>query len=100
MKKPQWLDRLESKWQVNTVRAILILVVFACTGFTVFFLKAPILNLIAPESERTWVFTLIYYILIFPIYNIILLIYGFIFGQFQFFWAFEKRMFKRMTGRK
>jgi len=64
------------------------------------FLKEPILNLITPESERTWVFSLVYYLLILPVYNVILLIYGFIFGQFSFFWEFEKRMFRRMTGRK
>ncbi|UII28687.1 prolipoprotein diacylglyceryl transferase [Fulvivirga maritima] len=100
MKKPNWLEKLENRWQVNTIRAILILVVFACTGFTVFFLKEPILSSIAPADERTWVFSLVYYILIFPIYNVILLFYGFIFGQFNFFWAFEKRMFRRMAGKK
>ncbi len=100
MKKLKWIDRLENKWNVNTSQVIIILIVFACTGFTVMFLKNPILDLIMPREERNWVFTLLYYLFILPIYNIILLIYGFIFGQFKFFWEFEKRMFRRMTGRK
>ena len=99
MRKPNWLAKLEKRWQVTTTQAILILVVFACTGFTVMFLKKPVLSLFAEESERSWVFTVIYYILIFPIYNIILLFYGFLLGQFKFFWAFEKRMFRRMFRR-
>ena len=79
---------------------MIILVVFACTGFTVMFLKDPLLSLVAPVEERNWVFSVVYYLLILPIYNLILLVYGFLFGQFRFFWAFEKRMFSRLIGNK
>ena len=96
MKKPGWIGKLERKWNVNTVQVIIILIVFACTGFTIMFLKNPILDLIMPQEDRSWVFTLLYYLFILPVYNVILLIYGFIFGQFKFFWEFEKRMFKRI----
>ena len=85
---------------MTTTKVIIILVVFACTGFTVMFLKEPLLSLVAPVEERNWVFSLVYYLLIFPIYNLILLAYGFLFGQFRFFWAFEKRMFSRLVGNK
>lgn len=100
MKKPKWLDKLEKRWNVTTWQAIIILMVFACTGTTVLFLKEPVLSLFAPEEERSWVFTLLYYLFILPIYNVILLIYGFLFGQFHFFWEFEKRTFRRMFRRK
>ena len=95
-----WIDRLKQKWGVTTTKVIIILVVFACTGFTVMFLKEPLLSLVAPVEERNWVFSLVYYLLIFPIYNLILLAYVFLFGQFRFFWAFEKRMFSRLVGNK
>jgi len=95
-----WFERLKQKWGVSSVRVVIILVVFACTGFTVMFLKEPVLSFLIDEEDRTWVFSLIYYLLILPVYNVILLFYGFIFGQFRFFWEFEKRMFRRMTGRK
>ncbi|MEP2771182.1 MAG: DUF6787 family protein [Fulvivirga sp.] len=100
MNKPNWIGKLERKWNVSTVQVFIILIVFACTGFTVMFLKNPILDLIMPEGDRNWVFTFLYYLFILPVYNIILLIYGFIFGQFRFFWEFEKRMLRRMSGRK
>ncbi|MDX1627759.1 MAG: DUF6787 family protein [Fulvivirga sp.] len=96
----KWVERLKAKWNVNTFQVVIILIVFACTGFTVMFLKEPILDLLVDEEDRSWVFTVLYYLLILPIYNVVLLIYGFIFGQFKFFWNFEKRMFKRILGRK
>jgi len=53
-----------------------------------------------PDGDiPTWI-KILYWVLILPIYNVVLLIYGFLFGQFKFFWEFEKRMFRRMTGRK
>ncbi|ELR70967.1 hypothetical protein C900_03250 [Fulvivirga imtechensis AK7] len=90
------MDKLEKRWNVTTGQAIIILVVFACTGTTVLLLKEPVLSLFGPEEARSWIFTLLYYIFILPIYNVILLIYGFLFGQFRFFWEFEKRTFRRM----
>ena len=96
----QWLDRLGEKWNVPARRVILILIVFACTGFTILFLKEPILSLIAAKEERSIWFTVAYYILILPIYNVVLLFYGFLFGEFKFFWEFEKKMFNRFSRNK
>lgn len=96
-----WLDRLQSRWQLNSItQVIIVLVVFACTGFTVLFLKRPIVGYFTENGETNIWFSIIYYVLILPIYNVFLLFYGFIFGQFSFFWAFEKRMWYRMMGRK
>jgi hypothetical protein len=92
----RWIDKLKSRWNVkNGWQVILILVVFACTGFTVMFLKKPILVFLAGEEGNTTIATILYYIFILPLYNIILLVYGFIFGQFSFFWQFEKRFMER-----
>jgi hypothetical protein len=90
-------NKLQKRWGLKSGGQVLVvLVVFACTGFTVMFLKEPILSLIAAKEERTWVFTTLYYILIFPVYFIILLAYGFLFGQGKFFWGFVKKTFQRM----
>ena len=34
------------------------------------------------------------------VYNLLLLIVGFVFGQFRFFWEFEKKFFSRFLFRK
>lgn len=95
-----WINRLKDKWKLkNTFQVVVVLLVFSCTGFTVLFIKEPVLGLIVPSQERTWVFSAVYYLLILPIYNVILLFYGFIFGQFHFFWDFEKRMLNRIFKR-
>jgi hypothetical protein len=97
-----WLQKLKDRWNVGSIfQVVIILIVFACTGFTVMFIARPILNfLFAPNPVPVWG-KIIYYILILPIYNIILLGYGFIFGQFRFFLEFEKRFFRRMlSGRQ
>lgn len=96
-----WLQRLAAHWGVRTGRALVILLVFACTGFTVMFLKRPVVAFFTEEEGGTpLLFSILYYILILPFYNVILLIYGALLGQFAFFWAFEKRFFKRILGRR
>jgi hypothetical protein len=94
-----WLNKLQERWKVGSVfQVLIILVVFACTGFTVLFLKRPLFAWLFEGEVPIWA-TVVYYIVILPIYNVILLFYGFVFGQFQFFWNFEKRFFARITGK-
>lgn len=95
-----WMDRLALRWGVTPSRVLIILLVFACTGFTVLFLKRPVVAYFAGDGEQPLLFSVLYYVLILPVYNAILLVYGALFGQFRFFWEFEKRFFRRLTGRK
>jgi hypothetical protein len=96
MKQPTWIEKLKQRWNLGSPwQVLIVLVVFACTGFTVLLIKQPILSWLAGEKGNTTVASVLYYIFILPLYNIILLIYGFIFGQFDFFWSFEKRFLER-----
>jgi hypothetical protein len=95
-----WIDRLKKKWKLeNTFQVIIILVVFACTGVTVMLIKRPILQFLAGDEGNSTVGTILYYLFILPVYNILLLGYGFVFGQFNFFWQFEKRFLQRITSK-
>ena len=76
---------------------MVVLAVFACTGFTVYFLKSPIVALFVQDEGGNLWFSILYYIFILPVYNVILLFYGFLFGHFSFFWEFEKKMFRRRS---
>jgi len=96
-----WIDKLKQRWAINnTWQVLVVLFVFACTGITVVLLKNPLLGFFDLSFKESTTFTVLYYILILPVYNLILLFYGLIFGQFKFFWEFEKRFVKRMTRRK
>lgn len=100
MDKKNWLQRLQDKWKLkNTVQVVLVLVVFACTGTTILLIKKPLMTLISPEFKDHWFFSALYFIFILPLYNVFLLFYGFVFGQFAFFWEFEKKTFRRIAGR-
>jgi hypothetical protein len=95
------LKRLQQRWGLKSIgQVVLVLIVFAATGTTVMFLKRPVVSIFTENGEQPVLFSIIYYLLILPIYNIILLAYGFLFGQFDFFWRFEKGMWDRMTGQK
>lgn len=96
-----WIERLKQRWNLGSpLQVIIVLIVFACTGFTVLFIKKPLLQFLAGDAGDTVLASILYYILILPLYNIILLAYGFLFGQFSFFWAFEKKMLRRLSFRK
>lgn len=92
-----WIDKLKMRWNLNTGwQVIVILIVFACTGTTVLVIKKPLFDYWFPTGEIPSWANITYYVLILPVYNIMLLAYGFVFGQFRFFWEFEKRFFSRI----
>jgi hypothetical protein len=101
MATPQWINRLKTRWNLtSTWQVIIVLIVFACTGTTVLVVKKPLFAYWFPDGEKPLWATVAYFILILPVYNVFLLMYGFVFGQFRFFWEFEKKFFARMFRRK
>ena len=93
------MNKLKKKWGINSdLQLILILIVFSITGFVSMLIAKPILNLFGLEQKTmsVWAFWPIRIAIIFPIYQILILIFGFLFGQFKFFWDFEKKMIKRL----
>jgi uncharacterized membrane-anchored protein len=100
--KVSFLEKLKTKWKLESLfQVIIILVVFALTGFTILFIKKPIFDFLGISMERGGFWkTVLYLLLVLPLYQIILLIWGFVFGQFGFFWEKEKQFLRRITGRK
>jgi len=97
----RWSNRLMRRWNLTSLRQVyVVLLVFACTGFSVLFLKQPILELFGIERGGGFKHSLLYFVLVLPLYQVILLAWGGVFGQFRFFWEFEKRMIKRIFGKK
>jgi len=89
--KKRW--GLTSNWQV-----VLILLVFSITGYSSLLIAKPILDLVglAQETTNSWIYRPLRILLIFPFYQILIVMYGWLFGQFEFFWNFEKKMLKRI----
>ena len=99
-KTKAFIERMKSRWGItSTWQVIVILIVFACTGFTTLYVEELIYELFhIPEENRWWIAVLLFIFITIPLYNLILLVYGFIFGQFRFFWNFEKQFFGRIFG--
>jgi hypothetical protein len=90
-----FIENLKNRWNVKSgLQVLLILIVFACTGSSVVVIKHLIgISNNSPSSHR-----ILFYLAVLPIYNIMLLGYGFLFGQFKFFLDFEKKFFNRIIG--
>ena len=92
------MKRLKEKWGITSnFQLTLIFIVFAITGSTAAFLSKPFTVFIGLTKENLGLFYIpIRLIAIFPIYQVLLVLIGAIFGQFSFFWDFEKKMLHRM----
>ena len=95
-------EKLKQRWNIKSnSQVFIILVVFAITGSTTVYLKKMIFNLAGINTETPLMAKVIFYIVvILAVYNVLLLIIGFLFGQFRFFWEFEKKFFSRLLFRK
>jgi hypothetical protein len=93
------MRKLKERWNVTSNwQLTIIFIVFAITGFSSLQLAKPFLSIIGiPETfQPHWLYRILRLVLIFPIYQVLLVLFGFIFGQFTFFWEFEKKMLDRM----
>ena len=93
------MNKLKEKWGITSnYQIIIILLVFSITGSIAVWIAKPVLNLIGLDKEvvSPWLFWPIRILIIFPIYQILIVIIGTLFGQFKFFWSFEKKMLVRL----
>ncbi len=91
------LKKLQARWGVSSVWQVLVILwVFAVTGFSILYVKDPVYSLlgIGPQSAW-WVRVLAFIFIAMPIYQVLLLCFGVLFGQGKFFWAFAKRVVGR-----
>ena len=92
------MNKLKQRWGIDTnFQLAIIFIVFAITGSASAWLSKPFcLWLGITKGDLGYWFTPVRLLLIFPIYQVLLVFIGFLFGQFTFFWAFEKKMLKRL----
>lgn len=93
------MKRFKEKWNISSnYQLAIILIVFAITGSLSLYVSRPVLEALSINKEicSTWLYWPLRIIIVFPIYQILILIIGTIFGQFKFFWKFEKKFLKRI----
>ncbi|WP_461532855.1 DUF6787 family protein [Sinomicrobium sp.] len=93
------MNRLKKRWGIHSnIQLFVIIVVFAITGSSSAKLSGPLLEFLQldQDSMHSALYWLLRLVLIFPIYQVLLVLFGWLFGQFAFFWNFEKKMLRRM----
>lgn len=88
-------QRLQQKWKVSGTQFFLILCVFAITGTTTAYLTRQVTYWLQLPSSSPWYWVIKVAILIFG-YQVIILLVSIPFGQFNFFWSYEKKILRRM----
>ena len=93
------MEKLKLRWGIKSnFQLLIIFIVFAVTGSSSIFVTTPILNFF--DVSKSNMNIVLYYVLktiiVFPAYQLLLVFYGFIAGQFAFFWNFEKKMLTRL----
>lgn len=92
------MKKLKERWNVESnTQLYIIFLVFAITGSSSAKLAAPVTEFFGVSKEMGWyVYWPFRILIIFPIYQVLLVFFGWIFGQFNFFWTFEKKMLRNL----
>jgi len=94
----QAMKKLKARWNVHSnFQLFVIFVVFALTGSASAWLSRPLCEVLGISKDLLshW-YTPVRLLLIFPIYQVLLVANGFLFGQFTFFWNFEKKLLRSL----
>ena len=85
-------------FKVNSInRLIIIFIVFAITGsLSVILGEYVLLLFFSDDVVKDFFYWIIRILIIFPLYQILLIIIGSIFGEFKYFWSIEKKILKRL----
>ncbi len=88
---------LLKRWNVSRKDLVMILCVFAITGFTTAYVSKAITGWVGFTDATHWGWRLLLRLLVLVFgYQAILLTVAFLLGQFSFFWRFEKKLLQRL----
>jgi len=91
------MKRLKKKWGITSnFQLFIICIVFAITGSFSVLITEPVILFIFGDLDGlnpllSWLLRIL---ILFPIYQVLLLFFGFIFFQFNFFFKFFKKFMK------
>ena len=93
------IEKLVNKFKANSVRHLFVIfIIFALSGSVSLFISSPILIALGLDELITFypLYIFVRIILIIPIYQFILIIIASLFGEFDYFWKFEKKFLQRL----
>jgi hypothetical protein len=92
-----YFTRFKNKWGIRSnLQFWIIMLVFALTGSSLLIIKPPLFALLGIDGSMHWLpYSLLYILIITPVYFIVLMLIGSALGQFRFFSRFVLRHIKR-----
>ncbi|NRB58988.1 MAG: hypothetical protein HRU50_03485 [Winogradskyella sp.] len=90
--------KLENKWILDyRWEMIRVFMVFAITGSSSMFVGRPLIKLmgITKDNLNPFIYWVLFIFIGLVFYQILLVFFGWLFGQHKFFWEFEKKMLRR-----
>ena len=93
------LQKIIDKFHAKSFKhLIIIFLVFALSGSASVLMSSSILTAINLKELINFypLYLLVRIILLIPIYQLLLIIIATLFGEFRYFWYFEKKFFKRL----
>ena len=87
------MKKLKERWGITSnFQIVIIFIVFGITGSVSAYFSGPLTNIIIGESELHWLIKLLIRIIVLtPIYQVLLLFFGYLFFQYKFFYNFVKK---------
>ncbi|WMJ71665.1 prolipoprotein diacylglyceryl transferase [Cytophagaceae bacterium ABcell3] len=94
----KFLEKVKNRWGITSNwQVFVIFFVFGVTGSLSLKVGKPILDFMhITDDMNAWLYWPLRLLIVFPIYQVLLLAIGGVCGQFTFFWNIIKKTFGRM----
>ena len=93
------MSTLKERWGVKSnFQIAIIFIVFSITGSSSLYVARPVIKMLGITKDNLPVvlYWVLFVLLSFVAYQIMLVLFGWMFGQFDFFWKMEKKMIRRL----
>jgi membrane-associated HD superfamily phosphohydrolase len=92
------IEKMKKRWGVESFGGLLlILFIFAITGITTLYVRKLAFDWIGiGPTTPLWLELVAWILIVFPSYQLLFLLFGFVMGQFEFVWNFEKKSLNRI----
>lgn len=94
----EFIEKMKKRWGVESIGGLLlILFIFAITGMTTLYVRKLAFGWLGFNAATPlWIELIAWVLVVFPSYQLLFLLYGFVLGQFEFVWEFEKKSLHRI----
>lgn len=93
------MQKLKQRWGITSnFQVVIILLVFSITGTSSLYVSRPLIVFLGihPEKLPPVLYWILFVLVSLIVYQFMLLFFGWVFGQFSFFWNIVRKMLIRM----